>query len=143
METSGITSQVLELLQGISKRLDVQDLKLSEMHEIVKRKGTRKSSNHLLPFKAGLSAVQDICTLDLKSTDNKVFIGLICCKGDEEKPSKAPTFSLTANLFMEFMEEYNGAVDGEKVSLPQEASFTKKYAEACLDMWQMPDKLRK
>jgi len=139
--TVEMTTQMFKMLQSIAKRMDAQDIEMAEMKEMLKRKA-RKRSNPLEPFKDGLRAVNDICSVEIKATDQKVFIGLICPQVGEDTASKAPIFSLTANIFREFMELYNEAEDGEKVAVPDEAVFTRRYAERCVDTWTMPETLK-
>lgn len=140
--TIEMTTQMFELLQSMAKRMEEQDEQIKAIHEIVHKKNTRKRSNPLLPYRKGLANVSDICVAEIKTTDQKVFIALVCDQEGEDSPVKIPVFSLTVNIFRDFMETYNAADDGAKIELPQEAKFNRRYAKKLMDTWTMPDTLK-
>lgn len=140
--TVEMSEQMFNMLQEIMKRMDTQDKQIETIHELVLKKHTRKRGQPLAPYSEGLSAISDICSAEIKETDQKVFLGFVCKREDETKVTKIPVFSFTVNIFREFMEIYNAASDGDKVSVPDEAKFTRRYAEALMDSFTMPENLK-
>lgn len=137
-----MTTQMFELLKKMSERQEKQEEQIKEIFELVQKKNTRKRSNPLNPYRKGLENVSDICVAQIKATDQKVFIALVCDREGEDTPTKVPIFSLTVNIFRDFMQTYNAAEDGSKVMIPAEAKFNRRYAEKLMDTWTMPDNLK-